>query len=414
MSKILFLTSTYLPNPGANGLITNILVEELQRRGHNVSCISVMREGEKNFEVINNIRIYRVTPSVYTQRTDWGKSNKYLNKAHRIIRNLKISTSILKYPNFDANQNKKIYKKIQEVFNKEHFDMVIAVCKPYANLEAISMFKRENKKVVTIAYYLDMIDSAQIPHFFPKKFLDRLSDRGNERIFNNVDLVLLPESNEKINSSNQMIYNNEKIKYIGFPTFRNSSDKIENKSEIKDDVIRMTYAGTLDLNYRNPEMLFKHLLKSRRKIELNIFGANNCSELIKLYSRDNLLIINHGLVDHLKVMEYFNNSHVVINVSNKNLNAIPSKIFELFSIGKPIINLRFDINELTNSYFEKFPYVFHVNNDQENVDSLKYFLNDLQNYQINLTEVRRKFILNTPEYTVDQFERIIENFEKDI
>lgn len=57
MKKILILTSRYLPNPSANGINTKYIVEELVKKGYDLSCISLKNDNESDFKIINSTKL---------------------------------------------------------------------------------------------------------------------------------------------------------------------------------------------------------------------------------------------------------------------------------------------------------------------------------------------------------------------
>ena len=72
-------------------------------------------------------------------------------------------------------------------------------------------------------------------------------------------------------------------------------------------------------------------------------------------------------------------TNIVINLGNTVINQIPSKIFELISSGKPIINFYFSKDDPSLKYFAKRPmcYSFNLSDYSEtDVDKLMEFIKE--------------------------------------
>ncbi|MFE8698129.1 hypothetical protein ACFYKT_17435 [Cytobacillus sp. FJAT-53684] len=421
MKKILILTSHFLPNPSANGINTKYIVDELKKRGHSVTCISLKRPGEKAFEIIDDIPIYRISPSIYSRILNKESNspknifNKMFFKIWRIFRKIKLAIFLYKFPNNDVLQVDKIYKLLSLLHEKEKFDCVIGVFKPYTNIAAIMKFKNKNKNknIVCGAYYLDLINSSRRPSFMPRWLYKKLCYKGDINAFKELDFVLLAKGGKSIYDGREYDSIRDKIDYIDFPTFH-ILPSLEVTPEYKSSIV-LTYAGTLDREYRNPRYLLECLKEINLDITLNIYGKGNCDDILNGYKDvKHLRIINHGMVLQDVVRSSMLRSDFLINISNTIQNAVPSKIFEMFATGKPIINLCFSKSDITEQYFKKYPSVLTLNT-WENIDIQKpdliEFLKKEKGKVYNTTDIKKDFIENTPEHTVDIIERRINAFD---
>lgn len=425
LKKILLLTSRYLPNPSANGINSKYIIDELKRRGHHVTCISVKAGNESSYEVIEGTPIYRVTPSFYSKvlfKESILKQNKIRKvgfKALHFLRKIKLGLLLFNFPNFDLSQTRKVYSLLKKLHDNENYDCIIGVFKPFSNIGALKKFKKNYPNTLCGGYYLDLINSSQRPSYISQKIYNELCYKGDIDVFEKLDFILMAKGGREIYTNS--IYDKfaKKIEYIDFPTFLSTSDysNKNNSEEIGGDiqVIVLTYAGTLDKNYRNPNYLLRILESASKElgnIKLNIYGGNNCEDIINEFNIGNgLEIINHGFMSHETVIKAMSESDMLVNISNKLQNAVPSKIFELFSMGKPIINLIFDENDITNEYFLKYPSVGSIevwkDFDEQVIEIVKYIKKEKGCIYENL-QIRQRYIENTPEYTVDIIEKQME------
>ncbi|HOV68872.1 MAG TPA: hypothetical protein PLZ84_00945 [Clostridia bacterium] len=423
--KILVLTCMYLPNPSANGINTKYIIEELKKRGYEITCISIKRDNETKYEIIENTPVYRLDPSLYTRMTNKISNIKprFISglsyNAIRVLRKIKSMLLIVNFPNFDIIQARRIFRTIETLHRKNRYDCIIGVFKPYANIAALKLFKRKHPEVMCIGYYLDLITSLKRPMLMPVGFYDRLCYNEDIKTFKLLDTVLMAKGGE--HRYNNPVYDSvrEKIHYVDFPTFITSKNDICDKRNTDNSKIVMTYAGTLDREYRNPELLLEALTgisSSVGAIELNIFGKHNCNNIFNKYNNTPLFRINdYGFMPHESVLEKMYESDFLINISNKIQNAVPSKIFELFSTGKPIISVIFDKNDITTRYFEQYIYVFNINAWESisyQTDKLLDFIKKHKGLNYSTDQILARYYQNTPSYTVNIIEEKLKRFLK--
>lgn len=417
--RILILTSRYLPKPAANGLIVDHIVKEMKDRGFDVLCLSVKRPGEIKYEVIDGVKIFRVSPSLYSriQESDNKKFIfKFIKKLSRVFRSIKLGLLVFKFPDFDFHQNKKVYKTIDNILKDEEIDSVIGVYKPYSNIAALKTIRKKYPQIKCGALYLDLVNSMRKPRCMPNGTYNYLVNKNSFDILKSLDFLLIPPQGEKLFIKKKFNQLEDKIHNIEFPTLIDTGETSHiNESILGCNYIKVTYAGTLDENYRNPDKLLYLLDKATNKIgniELNIYGFNNCESLFEKYRSEKLTIINNGTVPHSIVIKSMLASNYVVNIGNANMDAVPSKIFELFSTGKPIINLISDKNDGTKIYFDSYPSSFEIkayDNINNYIEDFVDFLVHEKDKQADNKEIKRIFYKNTPAYTVDKIEQILEN-----
>ena len=412
--NILFLTSNYLPNPSANGINSRNIIEELKKRGHKVTCISVQQEHEKDYEVIDNTEIYRLPPSPYSRLIEKYANSKNLITILRMLRALKLMLLLYDFPNHDPGQAKRIMHKMQELHNKNNFDLIIGIHKPYANIAALLKFKRKNPTIKCISYYLDLTNSHSKPKLMPHRLYERLCFRADMGAFKILNLSLIAKSGARYYEHEDYARVREKIEYVDFPTFIINDVHGENPMETepkKNSVTSLVFAGTLDRDYRNPKYLLECLMEASKGIgiiEFHIYGRGNCDDIIDKYTGlESLRVIKHGFAGHDTIIEALTSAHVLVNISNSIEDAVPSKIFELFSTGKPIINVLFRANDPVIDYFKRYPGAISIGISDINEDAAKIygFIKTPKGINHDVSYLKEAFVENTPEYIVD----IIEN-----
>ena len=93
----------------------------------------------------------------------------------------------------------------------------------------------------------------------------------------------------------------------------------------------------------------------------------------------------------------------MLNISNKTDNIVPSKIFELCSTCKPIINVVTNANDVSSRYFTLYPKVCFINEYNNNIEmeakKLMLFLSNNKNDDICYAEIEPLYYNSTPMAT---------------
>lgn len=418
MREILILTSRFLPEPDANGINVNNIAKELIKRGYKITCLSYRDKSLADYQIIDGIEIYRITPSFFSILMNYVQKDNnvfkvILSKLCMAARRIKLILLLPIFPNFDILQQHKTYKAIKKITKIKKYDMIIGVFKPFTNISALLKFKRKNPEVLCGAYFLDLINSMQKPNIMPDKLYNWMCTKTDYKVFSNLDFSLVAKAGKELHKNQIFNRIKSKIDYIDFPTFNISDEReytfnIDSKSD--DNIIKIIYAGTLDKNYRNPDYLLKILKELTglgMKINFDFYGRGNCDEILNLYNDGNSFkIINHGLVDPCIVRKEMQKCDFVVNISNEIQSAVPSKIFELFSTGKPILNVGNE-NDITNTYFTKYPSSFLINKKQPidpQLDELYKYISEEKGNSYCVSEILKSYVENTPGYTVDLIE----------
>ena len=195
-----------------------------------------------------------------------------------------------------------------------------------------------------------------------------------------------------------------KINAIDFPTLKFNLN-LEEKKLFNKKNINVVYCGTIDDSFRSPRYfleIIEPLIQKNNNIKLYFIG-NIRSKDLELYSEkysDSIFLLPP--VTPVEAEQYINNSDILINISNSITNMVPSKIFEYYSTGKPIINIQKIKNCSSKKYFEKYPLQVTLSeylNDKKNDRSiLKEFILGKNKEKVDKEVINKLFYTNTIEY----------------
>lgn len=409
MSKILFITSKYLPYPDANGINTSCIINELFKNGDEIFCICSREKKQPIFERINNINVYRVKESFYSKLLAKYKMSpnnllvKIVFSVCTLIRRIKGLILIPLFPDIAPFRSLVIYNLVKQIHKKHKLDCVIGVFRPFEGVKVAIKMKKKFPEIACGGYYLDLIGGAVIPPYVPRKLYNTICMNAERKTFDALDFVMMAKGGKKIYLNESYREFQDKIYYIDFPLFRDIYSETVKKIDYDKNKVNIVYAGTLDTHYRNPEYFLKVLEKVYEKkdnIVLYLCGTNNCAQIIDEYKiKYPDMIFNYGRVDIETAKAAILSADILLNICNKTDNIVPSKIFELFSTGKPIINVINNREDISLDYFKKYPLTFNIYEwcAQDDIsDALIDFIENAGNMGIDRKKLYECFKENTP------------------
>lgn len=417
--KILFITTRLSPTPTANMINTMNVMEELKKKGHEIHCISVNQNEEINIDRKNGIIFYGIAGTNYAKILEKVNSsptfiNRIMLIALTIIRKVSNIIFLLKFPDVDPIQSRRVYKLASNIHKKEKLDCVIGVFRPFSGISAAIKMKEKSSDLLCGAYYLDLISGANKPTLVPNQIYKKLCTRGEKITFRKLDFILMAKGGKSIYDSDKFAEVNKKITYVDFPVFIKNNKAA--RFDFNNSKINIVFAGTLDKKFRNPKFMLEILSQTNEEIVLHIYGRGDCNKILDEYSqRNRLKLIYYGMRPHEEVLAAMQASNFIINISNKTNNMVPSKIFELFAIGKPIINFISNREDPSIPYFESYPSVKHIYEwldvDEQRLDLHEFIISE-KNKSYDTGYLSEVFKENTPEYTANIIESLINGHEE--
>jgi len=267
-----------------------------------------------------------------------------------------------------------LYKqKLKEILKNNQFDVVIIGITPYSLYELTQFVKSQDNR---IKVFVDLSDP----------FFENATNRYN--LFFNKHRIRKYESrfikycdgiivlNPTIKNLYDNIYNLENRVYVIEQGYSPLKISIQDEN-IKQENYKLIYAGALSKKFRNPFPLYQAINKATEKWHLDLYG-NISEELIPL---NNPNINFYGVIDHKRLVKKYAQSDVIVFIDNAFGYQVPGKLFEVISIGKPVLFIYSNSNSPSLYYIAKLSHVIMVENDVEKI-SLK--LNEIRNLKFTL------------------------------
>ena len=400
MKNVLFILHEYHPNASAITNCLDSIIEEMAKNKINITIITrrINFETAKIFKD-NNITVYRINDYINLFLNKVKETKGIKNVFYRILLKIvyiykgKIKKDTEGYFNI-----KKTTTYINKIFKKNKYDTIISVSWPFKTHIIAKNIKLKYPNIVWIAYQFD-------PHAYNYTINGNIEFRIQEETENlkYADKIFLPENNYQENLKTDLKVLKEKYCPIEFALVKESNLNITSPCSKK---IIFAYAGTFYENIRTPYNMFKFFEHIDFDYEINLYYITEINE--KIFQEYKNIFKDKINLYKGKSKEECNSAlakaNIIINIGNEITNQIPSKCYELISLGKPIVNFYSIENDTSKQIFSKYPLVLNISKDFDENDIKKFidfcmsnknkilsFQKATANYQ-KANEVAKKFI----------------------
>lgn len=405
--KILYILGAYKPKASANGLCSENIINRLSAEGHSVTVISNLQcETPEYTREADGTEIYRVKQRLYLRLKAFGEATqskaigKLASAAAFFLNKLQLLINTPSWPIISRGTVRRFKKAALAICEKESFDAVIAVYTPIEALLAGAAVKKKYPHIAFYPYFLDSLAFGYGPKYFGA---EKTMARGlalEKEIFPLADKIILMKSSEE----KQRKYNPEfadKFCFLDIPMLKKPCEEAVNVSKERGKT-RLLFVGSISASVRNPDTLISALAGLEdENLYCEFVGNIDCPQkfavLKKAYGER---LEFTPFMPHERLTEKFREADILLNIGNLVSTMVPSKIFEYMSYGKPIIST-YDIpDEPSARYLRNYPCALLLNgNDgpEKNTQKVKSFIEKSVGAQTDFDELKKKFILNTPE-----------------
>ena len=286
-------------------------------------------------------------------------------------------------------------KAIEALDHKHHFDAVIAVAAPYAAGFALAEASLHCKKAI---WQMD-------PYAANQSYDAPGSYQREKQMLHTMSAVFIPPAMAKGYESGQPLEGfSDKIHILDFPSLvpPPPSYAVPNRS----GRLRCVFAGSLYPELRTPHYaleLFSAL--NDPNLELVFVGdgwKNYPADLLARYRKtlgDRLIVT--GPLPAKKAAEELARADVLLSLGNGVDNQVPSKIFEYFAAGKPVVHLAKLENDPCLPYFQRWPLALTLleqdGTGPQTLDRLREFLAEKGRSHLPFETAAELFDANTPQ-----------------
>ena len=411
--NIVILTDSYYPDMSATSACIDKYIQKLKYK-HSIDIVCPI--SRVYFKALNDpyLRLHFVTSMMWSLRIKC--KNNILENKHKklnvILLNLfRIRSLLLSpfcYPTIMKWQIKAFLKKLDALYEERRFDLLISVSDPITTAFACRQFKENHPEVKWITYFTDpfTFQPSKYRYVFFKEIRKKRNYINEKSIYDTADINLFTEElyYMVISEFSQPINKTYKIKYILSKIDVHLDYKCNNKSS----KIKLIYAGMLFIDKRNPCFMLS-VISRIEEVMLDMFiPYSNCDSIISKY-------LSSSIKRHMSVSrEHYNwmiseEYDILVNIGNNFSLQIPSKLYELLSTGKPILNF-YQVKDSQYEMIEKYPLGLNIEfNELNAVEKVREFCLRVKGKRLTFEEVEQIYPENTLANQLELLEKLIRN-----
>lgn len=408
-NNILIIIYDYYPNPSANTLCVQKIINELVNNNYNIHVLCVKSNlKSKGLEIINNITVHRIFNMYdYFNRkilslTKFSIIKRIIHKIFRIFFYFNIEGYLSKFYNF------KTFKYACKIIDNNKVNKLITVSLPFITHKLGMKLKLKYKNIDWTAYELD-------PFTYNYILENKMRNKRSKVEIDTYKLTNRIISTDGIDDENtkygfRQLY---KDKTYSLPLPNLEINLNSGNYNFNVNKINLIYTGNFYGRFRNPEPLLRILeYINDDRLVFHIFGDGAENSVLKFKNISHNIIL-HERVDKKCCENIINSADLLINFGNDIPNQTPSKVFEYMGTGKPIINFYFDNNDTSLRYLKLYPLCLNIKNNQNLDNNLKdiflLFCENNKNSRISRNELLKTLENILSINVCNNFMHIIEN-----
>ena len=351
--KILIITADYYPDNTPRSFRATLMVEELSKRGYEVSLMCPDK-GKDMYEFNNKMGV------IYHELTIPSILKKETNIIIKIIKYILHVSNISTYTYYPIILYKNIVKN--KLIELKGYDLLISIAVPHSIHWGVALTLENNNNTITKKWIADCGDP-----FMGNPITKRWKGfkKYEEKFCRVADYVTIPTS-KSINAYNRKYKSKIRIIPQGYKLKISQEKTLKNE---KNNIIKFAYAGRFYKNERDPRPFLAYLNSIDKKFEFHIF--TNSDKIINKYAKKSKgRIIIHPFIKRRELLIKLSSMDFLVNISNKNDVQVPSKLIDYHIARRPILNIEY---KFTPTIFNEFMQYNFRN---------KYTVQDIEKYNI--------------------------------
>lgn len=411
MKNIAVLSTLYYPDMGAPSACIDKYVRELR---HDYQFHIITRTDCVDFEPCKDYDIRYITS--FRHRLTL-KCRDSINKSHNvflckvilgIINVCKLIQTQYSFPSAQRWEVNQYEEQLEMLYKEVGVDAIFTVSNTAFPQLATLRFKKKHPEVKWLSFFYDPYS----PHYIYYKYklikpIWRCVNRRKEQeIYDTADAVLLSSELYKYVPQHFRV-SSPKCYPLLYPL--NNPHCVRNSENVQSSATcKLFFAGMFYKKIRNPEYMLS-ILSNVNDITFDMYvGKGECEDIISKYNKGN--IHREEFVSHDRYLEMICNEYdVLVNVGNVSNLQAPSKMLELLSTGKPILNFYF-AKDSQYEMIEKYPLGLNIGNEEEGaVEKVEQFCHEVKGKSIPYVEVEKLYPENIMESQVRLLKKLIES-----
>lgn len=403
--KILFITWETYPVKSATSNCIMAVIHELQKNSIDADILNITGDDSLPKETMyGSIKIYSVFVGQYANVKMLLKKKKVL--AFKVVLG-RILERLYNHNSNNPLQNRTIHtvlKKLEMI--GDGYDAFVAACSHVINGFVCNSYCTRNGKKF-ILYQVDPIGTN-----IAYKNLEVMKSLELQIYKNAKYIITTPILTKEKEEDPQYMGLREKIFSCEFPNIRNLT--VRSDIPFKKTPITCFYSGRFYNGVRDCRFTLEVLRTIYDTGFQLVFAGDGQEEIISEYRNKYFgdRLIHLGMISLSDSFNMMQKADILINIGNNVTNQVPSKLFDYFSTGKPIINFCKSKDCPTIPYIDKYGLGINIIEGEDSIErqALKVMQFIMDNYmkRIEFDEIKKKFQENTPEYVSRMFLHLLE------
>jgi hypothetical protein len=404
--NIVVLSTMYYPDMGAPSACIDKYVQALKNECNfyiitKTYKTEIAKDGRYNIRYISNSihsTILKCNHNIEKSRFIW------VNKFILFLINIyKLTITQFCYPTANSWEIREYYNELKLLSKEIHIDTIVTVSNTFLCQFAGLKYKKEHGDVKWISFIFDPFSEFYIYYRYKpfKNWWKQKNVRKEELLYQSADFVLFIKEMYNFATSKFSLDLN-KMYCIDF-TLDDIRKGQQPRSIKPESFVKLLYAGALYKEIRNPEFMLS-VLSQIRNIKLDLFGEKGeCEDIIQRYLSDN--IVRNGFVNKIRYDEMICNEYdILVNIGNISKLQSPSKMLELLSAGRPIVNFYF-VKDRQYDMIQRYPLGINIGVHEDGaVEKVSDFCQKMKGRFLPFEDVLRLY----PENSLDQQVRLFE------
>lgn len=295
-------------------------------------------------------------------------------------------------------------KAIEQLDKTHSFDIITAVAAPYAGSFALEKAQVGAKK---ISWQMD-------PYAANRSYSAPGAWQREKELLTALDGVLVaPDMADAYEKGGPLADFRERMQVQDFPSLVPTAETDPAASGCESQPLRCVFVGSLYPELRTPHFaleLFRALNDPDAQLVLVGGGWENYpADLLAPYKEalGERLIVT-GPLPRTEAAAWLAKADVLVNLGNGVSNQVPSKLFEYFAAGKPVLHLAKISDDPCLAYLSRWPLSLILKESDgigpDTLQTLSRFLHEKGRSRLSYEKARELFYENTPDCAADRFE----------
>lgn len=295
-------------------------------------------------------------------------------------------------------------RAIEQLDKAHSFDIITAVAAPYAGSFALEKAHVDAKK---ISWQMD-------PYAANRSYSAPGAWQREKELLSALDGVLVaPDMADAYEKGGPLADFRSRMQVQDFPSLIPGAETSAAGRDGEKLPLRCVFVGSLYPGLRTPHFaleLFRAL--NDPKVQLILVGGgweNYPADLLAPYKEalGERLIVT-GPLPRKEASAWLAKADILVNLGNGVSNQVPSKLFEYFAAGKPVLHLAKIPNDPCLAYLSRWPLSLVLKESDgtgpDVLQALSHFVHEEGRSRLSYEEARELFYENTPDCAADRFE----------